>query len=378
MTTPPSLDAPLAAQWRWHLTHASRTYWLAQGVFALVYFASSLVLVSTMTTASTGVESGVRVLQVAIRMLFEGLLITGIAHVAIRPALRIRFVQRQPGPREWAWMLLWLLVLGYLSIALGFAFGHLTPDDGMNIEHVQFHTPGQNYDLALSRSALWLMGGFNQFSVFLLWSVLYLAWKAFEGRRQLQRQVRDARMQLLAAQLNPHFLFNAFNTIRGMIFEDRERAAELVTQLSELFRFNLGAGARTEVTLAEDRESARRYLDLEAVRLESRLRLDVDLDPALLPRTVPIMTLLTLVENAIKHGIAPNRDGGRLAIRARPAGSGWQLEVENSVGRSTAEYRGGHGLANLRERVSLSGDARAHLHVEDGDGRFLVRLALSR
>ena len=98
-------------------------------------------------------------------------------------------------------LLLWLLVLGYLSIALGFAFGHLTPDDGMNIEHVQFHTPGQNYDLALSRSALWLMGGFNQFSVFLLWSVLYLAWKAFEGRRQLQRQVRDARMQLLAAQL---------------------------------------------------------------------------------------------------------------------------------------------------------------------------------
>ncbi|MCD9008041.1 histidine kinase [Luteimonas sp. XNQY3] len=374
----PATRKTLAAQWRWHLTHASRAYWIVQGAFALVYFAFSLVLVSTMTIAGSGSESGLRAAQVAIRMAFEGLLIAGIAHVAIRPALRVWFVQRQPALREWVCMLIWLLVLGYLSIALGFAFGSLTPDDGMNIEQVQFHTPGQNYDLSLSRGSLWLLGGFNQFSLLLLWSVLYLAWKAFEGRRQLQRQVRDARLQLLASQLNPHFLFNAFNTIRGMIFEDRERAAELVTQLSELFRFHLSAGARTEVTLAEDWEIARRYLDLEAVRLESRLRLEVDLDPELMPRTLPIMTLLTLVENAIKHGIAPNRDGGTLAIRASATDAGWQLEVENSVGRGVADYSGGHGLSNLRERVSLSGDERARLHVDDGNGRFRVRMELPR
>lgn len=378
MTTPAPLDRPLAAQWRGHLTHASRPYWIAQGVFALVYVAFSLLLVGTMTSASgDAAGAGVRIVHVTIRMIFEGTLLAVVGHVAIRPALRIWFVQRHPGWRAWAWLTLWLLVLGYLTIALGFAFGHFTPDDGMNIEQVQFHTPGQNYDLALSHTALWLIGGFNQFTVLLLWAVLYLAWKAFESRRQLQRQVRDARLQLLASQLNPHFLFNSFNTIRGMIFEDRERAAELVTQLSELFRFHLNAGARTEVTLAEDWEIARRYLDLEAVRLESRLRLEVDLDPALMARTLPIMTLLTLVENAIKHGVAPNRDGGTLWIRAYARGAGWHLEVANSVGRGVAEHRGGHGLANLRERVGL-GDERARLHVDAREDRFLVRLELPR
>lgn len=376
MTTLPPSGCSLAAQWRWYLTHASRAYWIAQGLFLLVQFTFSMVLVSTMT--SIDVEAGLRATHVALRMLLEGVIIACITHLAVRPALRIWFIQRPPRFIHWAWMLLWLLAWGYLSIAIGLAVGHLTPDDGMNIEQVQFHTPGQNYELALSRTSLWLLGGFNQFSLLLLWTVLYLAWKAFESRRQLQRQVRDARLQLLASQLNPHFLFNAFNTIRGMIFEDRERAAELVTQLSELFRFHLNAGARTEVTLAEDWDIARRYLDLEAVRLESRLRFDVDLDPALMSRTLPIMTLLTLVENAIKHGIAPNRDGGTLSICARPVEAGWTLEVENSVGRGVADYRGAHGLANLRERVSLSGDERARLLIEGDAGRFRVRLELPR
>lgn len=376
MTTQPLSNSSFAAQWRWHLTHASRAYWIVQALFLGAFFGFSALTMFALTHVD-GSQARDPAHTLA-RFLTDAALLLLVTHVLIRPLLVMFFVNRRPTWRSTISGLGLLLVFGYVSLLASYLCGKLlTPRDGINFEQIRFHAGDTAYDFDVGTGQLFLLGGFNQFTLLLLWSVLYLAWKAFESRRQLQRQVRDARMQLLASQLSPHFLFNSFNTIRGMIFEDRERAAELVTQLSELFRFHLNAGARTEVTLAEDWDIARRYLDLEAVRLESRLRLEVDLDPELMPRTLPIMTLLTLVENAIKHGIAPNRDGGSLAIRARTTDAGWQLEVENSVGRGVADYSGGHGLSNLRERVSLT-DERALLHVDDGDGRFQVRLELPR
>lgn len=146
-----------------------------------------------------------------------------------------------------------------------------------------------------------------------------------------------------------------------MIFEDPQRAADLVTQLSELFRFHLQHELRKEQTLAEEWQLAQRYLDLESVRLESRLRLDVDLDPVCLKRSLPALSLLCLVENAIKHGIAPNREPGQLRVRARPAADGWTLEVSNTVGVQAATLSTQTGLANLRERLALGFGDRARL-----------------
>lgn len=375
MTNLPPAERTFAAQWRWHLTHASGAYWLVQAAFLCAYFGVTAVMMLGLIHA--GGSQPRHPMHTLARFMTDAVLLLLITHALIRPLLLMFFVQRRP---TWRYMLAGvglLLVLGYANLLASYLIGKLlTPRDGINFEQIRFHAGDSAYDFDIGAGQLLLIGGFNQFTVLLLWAVLYLAWKAFEGRRQLQRQVRDARLQLLTGQLSPHFLFNAFNTIRGMIFEDRERAAELVTQLSELFRFHLSAGIRNDTTLAEDWEIAQRYLDLEAVRLEARLRLEVDLDPVLLPRKLPILTLLTLVENAIKHGIAPNRDGGLLSIRARQTGTGWQLEVANSVGRGIAEHSGGHGLANLRERVSLAGDARLQLHIEARDDRFLVRMEL--
>ncbi|MCD9027636.1 histidine kinase [Luteimonas sp. BDR2-5] len=373
----PASRQSFAAQWRWHVRHASRGYWIAQALFLCTVFGLSA-LMTLALTQSSGAQAR-EPAHMVFRFLTDAGLLLLFTHVLIRPLLLMFFVHRRPTWRSLLAGLGLLFVYGYINLLASYLLGKLiTPRDGINFEQIRFHAGDSAYDFDVGTTQLILLGGFNQFTMLLLWSVLYLAWKEFESRRQLQRQVRDARLQLLTGQLSPHFLFNAFNTIRGMIFEDRERAAELVTQLSELFRFHLSAGIRTETTLAEDWEIARRYLDLEAVRLESRLRLEVDLDPALMPRTLPILTLLTLVENAIKHGIAPNRDGGRLSIRAQAAGRGWTLEVENSIGRGVAEHSGGHGLANLRERVSLAGDERVRLHVEHDSARFLVRLELPR
>src|SRR3546814_13318560 len=105
----------------------------------------------------------------------------------------------------------------------------------------------------------------------------------------MQAQLREARLRQLTHQLSPHFLFNTFNSIRGLIFEDQQRAAQLVTQLSELFRVHLQHELRTEQTLQEEWHLAQCYLDIEAARLEARLRLQVQLEPVCLTRNIPAL-----------------------------------------------------------------------------------------
>ena len=372
-TSPPAPTGSIPAQWRHHVLHASRAYWITQALLMCGYMAFSIVVLLGLTPVGDALPRHPG--QMALRLLMEAVLLFSIIHLLVRPPLQIHFVHQRVTLGKVAAGLALLLVLGYLNVGAGMLAGKLlTPLDGLSFDQIRFHAGDAAYDYGLGTGQLLAIGGFNQFSVLLLWSVLYLAWKAFQGRRQLQQQLREARLHQLTHQLSPHFLFNAFNSIRGMIFEDRERAAELVTQLSELFRFHLGSELRTRVSLAEDWEIARRYLDIEAVRLESRMQLEIDLPSELMERKLPTLTLLTLVENAVKHGIAPNREGGRLSLRAQPLDAGWRLEVENSVGRGLAEHRGGHGLANLRERLALTRGDDAGLQLMQDNGRFLVRM----
>ena len=210
----------------------------------------------------------------------------------------------------------------------------------------------------------------------MLWAALYLAWKTVQARRRLQEQLRNARMSQLTHQLSPHFLFNAFNTIRGMVFEDQQRAADLITQLSELFRFHLQHEARAEHSLEDEWQLAQRYLDIESTRLESRLKIEHHFDPVCLPQRLPSLSLLGLVENAIKHGIAPSPAGGTLRLSAQPSEAGWTLEVENSRSARHSASGTGTGLANLRERLQLGFGEQATLEAEESDTRFRVRLQL--
>lgn len=377
MNAPPHAAAGYVTEWRHHVLHASRAYWIAQALMMGGYLAFSIVVLLGLTPVGDALPRHAG--QVAVRLLIEAALLFSVLHLFVRPPLQIHFVHRRVTLGKVAVGLALLLVLGYLNIGASMLAGRLlTPLDGLNFDQIRFHAGDGTYDYGFGTAELIVISGFNQFSILLLWAVLYLAWKAFEARRMLQLQVREARLRQLTHQLSPHFLFNAFNSIRGMIFEDRERAAGLVTQLSELFRFHLGSEVRTEVGLAEDWEIARRYLDIEAVRLEERLRLEVDLAPELMERKLPALSLLTLVENAIKHGIAPNRGGGRLSLRSRPAGRGWWLEVENSVGSGKADYSGGDGLSNLRERLALAFGDEARLDVVRDNDRFLVRMELPR
>jgi LytS/YehU family sensor histidine kinase len=195
-----------------------------------------------------------------------------------------------------------------------------------------------------------------------LWTLLYVSLSTWLHHRQerqqaeaLERSLNAARLKALEAQISPHFLFNCLNSLRGMIAEDTTRAQDMVTRLANILRHNLTQGTEsTREPLGAQVDVIRDYLELEAVRFDERLRTTITLDPAAANQLVPAMLLQTLVENAIKHGIAHLPEGGDVAVRAQHAGDELVIAVENTgTLRPPAAGSTGVGLGNLRERLRL-------------------------
>ena len=214
-----------------------------------------------------------------------------------------------------------------------------------------------------------------------IWTVLYVALTAqrrsHEKAIQLELTARDAELRALEAQINPHFLFNCLNSIRGLVLEDPPLAQDMVTRLSNILRYNLHRDPNHTVPLAAEVEAVSDYLALESVRLEERLRVRMSIEPEAAAVPVPAMLLQTLVENAVKYGIAPLPEGGELDIRARLEGGALEVVVENP-GRLAERIPagGGVGLANARERLRLLYGAHASLRLENRDGHVAATLVL--
>jgi len=153
--------------------------------------------------------------------------------------------------------------------------------------------------------------------------------------------------------MNPHFLFNALNTVRALIADNPQAAQVAVTRFANTLRYALSAGQQETVPLARELEVVRDYLDIEALRLEDRLRVEYEITEEAGTVGIPTMLLQTLVENAIKHGIAELPGGGHVRVEAAVREGSLALAVSNSrpAGRGRAD--GGTGLRNSAERLRL-------------------------
>jgi sensor histidine kinase YesM len=196
-----------------------------------------------------------------------------------------------------------------------------------------------------------------------LWSTLYLLRAEFYKRRnseiahwQLQAQLKENELDFLRSQINSHFLFNAINNLRSLINEDAERARAGLADLSILLRGLLQNDGRELVTLRSEMEWVRGYLALEALQFEDRLSLVIDVDESLLTEKLPPLIIQTLVENAIKHGIALRRAGGTLRIDIKPINTQfWQIKVVNPLAEFQPTHTGNKiGLRNARERLYIA------------------------
>lgn len=208
-----------------------------------------------------------------------------------------------------------------------------------------------------------------------IWTAIYTgvaslrrAWRARQDALALELGLREARLKALEAQLGPHFLFNCLNSLRGRIAEDPTGAQAMATQLANILRHNLVRHDRPTETLGEQLEFTRDYLALESVRFEERLRTRFDVDPATRASDLPAMLLQTLVENALKHGIAHLPEGGEIAIASHFENDELVVTVENS-GQLTAPPDDSTrvGLANLRERLRVLHGPDASLDIRSSD-----------
>jgi two-component system LytT family sensor kinase len=206
---------------------------------------------------------------------------------------------------------------------------------------------------------------------------------------RLRRQVTEAELRALRAQVNPHFLFNSLNTVADLIVTDPAKAEVMIVQLAKVFRHLLSRSDKQMTTVSEEIEFLRTYLGIEAVRFGDRMRFDFSVDDGTLNESVPSLILQPVVENALKHGLSRKIGTGLLQVSVRTDNGFLRLEVEDDgvgfepealssdspfhVGRLTEEpvpMRGGVGLQNVRERLSTiySGSARVLIETRMGGG----------
>jgi two-component sensor histidine kinase len=187
---------------------------------------------------------------------------------------------------------------------------------------------------------------------------------------ELRTRLAQAQLENLRLQLHPHFLFNTLNAISAVMYEDVAKADAMITQLSDFLRLVLDSSGVQEVPLQRELTVERMYVGIMKTRLESRLNLSFDVDPALRDAAVPFMLLQPLLENSIKHGLAPDCNALDIAITARRDGTATVIAIhDNGVGlrgNGTAER---HGLANVRSRLThMYGDAAAFAIAPASDG----------
>ena len=190
----------------------------------------------------------------------------------------------------------------------------------------------------------------------------------------VEREAAEARLRLLQAQIEPHFLFNTLANLDALIQIDPKRAREMLGHLNDYLRATLQATRREWTTLAEEFAMLHGYLAVQAVRMGPRLRHTMELPPPLAAATLPPMLLQPLVENAIKHGLEPKVEGGEIAVRATDDDGAIVVSVSDSgVGSSNA---GGHGIGldNVRERAAAVGGTMTYARNDAGGVTVTLRI----
>lgn len=196
---------------------------------------------------------------------------------------------------------------------------------------------------------------------------------------EMRELVHQAELRALQAQINPHFLFNALNTIYGAIPREASGARATVLNLAEIFRYLLRADGSL-IPLAEEVRIIRRYLEIEKLRLGARLESEIEVEEAAGRALIPILSVQPLVENAVKHGVAAQAGPGRVRLEARAAAGAAIVRVENSPGArpagAAASTGFGLGLANVRRRLELCYGERAAVAVRHEEARTVVEFSV--
>lgn len=219
----------------------------------------------------------------------------------------------------------------------------------------------------------------GSFFFVLIWNVFYFTYhdiaksqKDRIDKVRLETLVKELELKTIKAHINPHFIFNALNSIRALVDEDPARARTAITELSNILRSSMQAEKLETTPLEKELNIVKDYLALEHIRFEDRLRVEYDIDEDTLDQPVPPMMLQTLVENAIKHGISKQIDGGIIKIISDFKNDHHELIVRNTGHlNGSLQNSDGFGIASTQNRLQLLFGTKANFKIKDTDDNIV-------
>jgi hypothetical protein len=206
--------------------------------------------------------------------------------------------------------------------------------------------------------------------IFLVWMSIYVLWHYIEftnaealKKLKLESLIKELELKTIKSQINPHFIFNALNSIRALVDEDPERARKAITELSNILRSSIQVDKVEITSLQKELAIVKDYLALEYIRFADRLKVEYEIDDAVSHFAIPPMMLQTLVENAIKHGLSKQPGDCLIKIIAKIEEGKMVIMVENS-GKLEATGNDGFGLQSTRDRLNIlySGEAEFDIY----------------
>jgi len=252
------------------------------------------------------------------------------------------------------------ILFGVIGEALDYLIGY-------NPERLQNFSKAERLFLS-SFNALWLI---------LIWNLIYYIYHFVERNRKqemdtfrLEAMVKSLELKTIKSQINPHFIFNALNSIRALVDENPQRARTAITELSNILRSSMQAEKLETVPLQQELDIVKDYLALEQMRFEERLKIEMDINESTLTQPVPPMMLQTLVENAIKHGISKRINGGLIRIVSVYKDGHLELIVQNSgsLNSHSAMNNEGFGIRSTQDRLNLLYQGKALFEILDIKG----------
>ena len=209
-------------------------------------------------------------------------------------------------------------------------------------------------------------------AIFTIWLFVIVAIKAYRhinevkmNQLQLESNLRDSQLNTLKGQINPHFMFNSLNNIRGLILEDAPRARDIITRLSEMLRYSLTKNGINTIPLKEELQTVDNYIEVSKIQFEDRLRFSIEVNPETINMGIPPMVIQMLVENAVKHGIGKIKEGGEVRLKVNTIGNDLVIIVQNSGKLLISDDSTKLGLENIKQRLALLYGSKAYFTLEE-------------
>lgn len=327
------------------MTKSKKYYWIFQLVGWGGFFLNQVFSAWTFEKMNTKADQ-LLVLNRAAGFVVLGLIITHFLRYIL---IKMRVLEKPVKQQICLFLVLTLAISAIAGVIELYAYKqlHLLT----NWEEKMFHK---------SQAVLLINNLFGWFTYFIIWSAIYFSYhyvttsqKQQIDTLKLKSVVKELELKTIKAHINPHFIFNSLNGIRALVAENPQRARTAITELSNILRSSINIQKKETVALEDELKIVKDYLNLEHMRFEDRLQIICEVDESTTHHPIPTMMLQMLAENAIKHGISNEVNGGFVKVGSAITGHYLRLFVQNSGSLKTQQPNGGFGIKSIKERLHL-------------------------